>query len=88
MQIMEEGRKMKCEITADLFSWREHQARPSPYLKIYFVGATRELVAAGVAFLMHRENFTEKFSAVLGFLSLLTTPRDNSVDFRVFSLKQ
>jgi hypothetical protein len=27
------------------------------------------LVAAGVAFLMRRENFIEKFSAVLGFLS-------------------
>jgi hypothetical protein len=29
----------------------------------------RELVATGVAFLMRRENFIEKFSAVLGFLS-------------------
>jgi hypothetical protein len=29
----------------------------------------RELVAAGVAFLMRRENFVEKFSATLGFLS-------------------
>jgi hypothetical protein len=28
-----------------------------------------ELVAAGVAFLTRRENFIEKFSAVLGFLS-------------------
>jgi hypothetical protein len=30
---------------------------------------TRELVAAGMAFLTHRENFIEKFSAALGYLS-------------------
>jgi hypothetical protein len=30
---------------------------------------TGELVAAGVAFLTRRENFTEKFFAALGFLS-------------------
>jgi hypothetical protein len=24
MQMVEEGRKMKCEITTGLFSWREH----------------------------------------------------------------
>jgi hypothetical protein len=30
---------------------------------------TGELVAVGVAFLTRRENFVEKFSAALGFLS-------------------
>jgi hypothetical protein len=32
-------------------------------------GATGELVVVGVAFLMRRENFIEKFLATLGFLS-------------------
>jgi hypothetical protein len=37
--MVEEGQKMKCEITIDLFSQREHhilglRARPSPYMKI------------------------------------------------------
>jgi hypothetical protein len=49
-------------------------------------GATGELVAAGVAFLTHWENFTEKFSAMLGFLSLPAPPRYPLVDFRAFSL--
>jgi hypothetical protein len=35
----------------------------------YFAGATGDLVATGVAFLMCRENFKEKFSVALGFLS-------------------
>jgi hypothetical protein len=30
---------------------------------------TGEVIAAGVAFLTRRENFIEKFSAALGFLS-------------------
>jgi hypothetical protein len=30
---------------------------------------TGELIAAGVAFLTRQENFVEKFSATLGFLS-------------------
>jgi hypothetical protein len=34
-----------------------------------FAGATGDLVATGVAFLTCRENFVEKFSAALGFLS-------------------
>jgi hypothetical protein len=39
VQIVEEGRKMKCEITTDLFSRGERHilgssTRPSPYLKI------------------------------------------------------
>jgi hypothetical protein len=45
-----------------------------------------ELVAVGVAFLTRRENFVEKFSAALGFLSLPTPLRDPSVDFRAFFL--
>jgi hypothetical protein len=47
---------------------------------------TGELVTTGVAFLTHQENFIEKFSAALGFLSLPTPPRDPRVDFRAFSL--
>jgi hypothetical protein len=47
---------------------------------------TGELVAVGVVFLMHRENFIEKFLAALGFLSLLTLPKDPSIDFGAFSL--
>jgi hypothetical protein len=35
---------------------------------------------------MRREDFVEKFSVALGFLSLLTPPRDPSIDFRAFSL--
>jgi hypothetical protein len=35
---------------------------------------------------MCREDFVEKFSAALGFLSRPTPPRDPSVDFRAFSL--
>jgi hypothetical protein len=35
----------------------------------WFVGATGDLVATRVAFLMRRENFIEKFSTALGFLS-------------------
>jgi hypothetical protein len=35
---------------------------------------------------MRQENFVEKFSAALGFLSLTTHPRDSSVDFGAFSL--
>jgi hypothetical protein len=45
-----------------------------------------ELVAVGVAFLTRQENFVEKFSTELGFLSLLTPPNDPSVDFGAFSL--
>jgi hypothetical protein len=33
------------------------------------IDVTGELVAAGMTFLMHRENFVEKFLAALGFLS-------------------
>jgi hypothetical protein len=47
---------------------------------------TGELVTADVAFLTHRKKFGEKFSAALGFISLLTPPRDHSVDFGAFSL--
>jgi hypothetical protein len=47
---------------------------------------TGELVIAGVTFMTHREDFVEKFLAVLGFLSLSTPPRDPSVDFSAFSL--
>jgi hypothetical protein len=47
---------------------------------------TRELVTVGVAFLTRQENFIEKFSVALGFLSLPTPPRDPSVDFGAFSL--
>jgi hypothetical protein len=47
---------------------------------------TGELVTADVAFLTRQENFTEKFLAVLGFVSLPTPPREPSVDFRAFSL--
>jgi hypothetical protein len=47
---------------------------------------TGELVTADVAFLTHRENFGKKFSAALGFLSLLNLPRDPSVGFGAFSL--
>jgi hypothetical protein len=39
----------------------------------------------GMVFLTRRENFIEKFSAALGFLSLLTPPRDPLVDFGAFS---
>jgi hypothetical protein len=48
---------------------------------------TGELVTVGVAFLTHRENFIEKFSAALGFLSSvmafpgLIPPRDTPVNF-------
>jgi hypothetical protein len=74
MQTVEEGRKMKDEITTGLFSRREYlilglSARLSPHLKILVTGATGELVATGVAFLTHRENFIEKFLVALGFLS-------------------
>jgi hypothetical protein len=74
MKMMEEERKRKYEITTGLFSRRERHilglwARPSPYLKIYVIGVTGELVAAGVAFLTRWENFIEKFSTALGFLS-------------------
>jgi hypothetical protein len=73
MQMVKEGRKMKCEITTGLFSQQEHHilgllSKLSPYLKLSITGATRELVAVGVAFLTRRENFIEKFSAALGFL--------------------
>jgi hypothetical protein len=89
--MVEEGWKIKYEITTGLFSRQEHHilclwTRPSPYLKIEVVGATGELVAAGVAFLTCRENFVEKFLAALGFLSLPTPPRDSSADFGAFSL--
>jgi hypothetical protein len=47
---------------------------------------TGEVVPTGVAFLTRQENFVEKFSVVLGFLSLPTPPIDPSVDFRAFSL--
>jgi hypothetical protein len=47
---------------------------------------TGELIAVGVVFLTCRENFVEKSSAALGFLSLPTPPRDPSVDFGAFSL--
>jgi hypothetical protein len=47
---------------------------------------TGELVAADVAFLTRRENFMEKFSIGLGFLSLPTPLRDPSVGFGAFSL--
>jgi hypothetical protein len=36
--------------------------------------------------LTRQEIFAEKFLVALGFLSLLTPPRDPSVDFRAFSL--
>jgi hypothetical protein len=54
MQMVEEGQKMKSEITTSLFSRWEHHilglwARPSPYLKIWVTGGTGELVTAGVA---------------------------------------
>jgi hypothetical protein len=48
MQMVEEGWKIKFEITT---------------------GATGELVAAGVALLMCRVDFIEKFLVALGFLS-------------------
>jgi hypothetical protein len=48
---------------------------------------TGGLVAVGVAFLTRRENFIEKLSAALFFLSLLTPPRDSSGDFGAFFLK-
>jgi hypothetical protein len=47
---------------------------------------TAKLVAIDVAFLMRQENFGEKFSAALGFLSLSAPPRDPSVGFGAFSL--
>jgi hypothetical protein len=47
---------------------------------------TGELIAADVAFLMRRENFGKEFSAVLGLLSLLTPPRNPSLDSGAFSL--
>jgi hypothetical protein len=47
---------------------------------------TGELVTAGMALLTCQEDFIEKFSAALSFLSLPTLPRDRSVDFRGFSL--
>jgi hypothetical protein len=37
---------------------------------------TGELVTVGKAFLTHRENFIEKFSAVMGFLSGVITFHD------------
>jgi hypothetical protein len=82
---------MKYEITTSLFSWQEHHilgllARPYPYLKISVAGVTGELVTVGVAFLTHRENVVDKFSAALGFLSLPTPPRDLLVNFGYFSL--
>jgi hypothetical protein len=54
MQMVEEGQKIKYEITTGLFSQRERHilglwARPSPYLKIYVIGAIGELVVADVA---------------------------------------
>jgi hypothetical protein len=87
MQMSEEGRKRKQEITTSLFSWWQRHilglwARPSPYLKIQVTGVTRELVAADVAFLMR----WEKFSIALGFLFHSTSPRDPSVGFGAFSL--
>jgi hypothetical protein len=48
-------------------------------------GATGELVTAGMAFFTHQENFIEKSSAVMGFLSLPTSPRDPSINFVAFS---
>jgi hypothetical protein len=68
---------MRCEITTCLFSRREHHildlsATPSPYLKIYVAGVTGELFAADVAFLTRRENFIEKFSTTLGYISGVT----------------
>jgi hypothetical protein len=66
MQMVEEGRKRKYEITTSLL--------------------TGELVAADMAFLTRREDFIEKFSVVLGFLSLLAPPRDPLVDFGAFSM--
>jgi hypothetical protein len=47
---------------------------------------TGELVVADVVFLTRRENFGEKFSATLDFLSLLTPRRDRLVGFGAFSL--
>jgi hypothetical protein len=46
----------------------------------------RQLFTADIAFFTCQENFGEKFSAALGFLSLLTPPRDPSVGFGAFSL--
>jgi hypothetical protein len=76
--MVEEGQKMECEITTDLFFRWEHHifdlwARPSPYLKILVTGVTQELVTADVAFLMHWENCGKKFSVALGFLSGVIT---------------
>ncbi len=97
MQMVEEGRKIKCEITTGLFyRWERHilglWARPSPYLKIWVASATRELVVVGVAFLTHREKFVEKFSAALGSLAGVkaftgpTPPKDPPADFGAFPL--
>jgi hypothetical protein len=47
---------------------------------------TRELVVTDAAFLTRRENFGEKFSVALNFLSLSTHPRDPLVCFGAFSL--
>jgi hypothetical protein len=47
---------------------------------------TEELIAAGVAFLTRQENFVEQFLTALGFLSLLTPPKDPSIGFGAFSL--
>jgi hypothetical protein len=53
---------------------------------------TGELVTVGVAFLMRREDFIEKFSATLGFLLGVivfpgpTPPRDPLVNFGAFPL--
>jgi hypothetical protein len=87
--MVEEGWKMECKITTGLFSQREHhilglRARPSPYQKMV-TDVIGELVAADMASLTHRENFGEKFSAALGFLSLQTPLRDPSVGFGAFS---
>jgi hypothetical protein len=47
---------------------------------------TGELAVTGIAFLMHQENFIEKFLAAPGFLSLPISPGDPSIDFGAFSL--
>jgi hypothetical protein len=95
--MVEEGRKIKYEITTSLLSQWEHHIlglweRVSPHLKIYVAGATGELVVANVASLTRWVNFAEKFSAALGSMSGVVvfpgpTPlRDPPVDFGAFPL--
>jgi hypothetical protein len=72
MQMVEEGHKIRYEITTGLFYWREHHilgpcARLLPYLEDYFTDATGDSAVVSVVFLMHHVDLLVEYLVASGF---------------------